>query len=269
MPPLPLHQSPPTLEPKTPYGLYVYVGVPESGKTTWARKHLEDLISSNGLPGLIVDSEGAGNLEDIPYFPKLGDALREVFKAGRNARWIPENKEEVSLLCEAVRHNRYCNLYIDEVAYYAKAGRIPEPLEHLIRAHRHLKVNILMTSQYITDFAPFVRSCATEVYAFRIHDPVALKYLYGYFGFEPQEIKRLDKGDARRWTRWDSWGVIEPPAVKGARGRPRRYHRGDGSANDPAKGNAPENPWPRERKTPLIPYPPQPLPAKVPPEAAK
>jgi len=163
----------------------IYVGDTGTGKTYLAYDHFKATLSATGRPGLIVDSMGARNFDDIRgrYLANTtDDALHTLYDRHQHAVFNPETPEESEILWGEVktRVDRFC-IFIDETSPWMSAHCAPKNLMFLIRSHRHRGHHMFLTTQYLGDFPPAVLQCLTKVYIFRSSAPQTLDRLADTF----------------------------------------------------------------------------------------
>jgi hypothetical protein len=192
------------------HSIRYYVGIPDSGKTTLARRHLCEAITVTGLPAIIVDSMYAGNLADIPACRTVAEVVERVWREGKHARYVPAGEADLSRLCDVVTAGKDCLLLIDEIARWASNRSMPDSLERLLRGYRHHRVSLLATTQAPVDLHQLARQCASDVYCFRIVSANAADLLEREWGFPPAALRALGRGAFLKWSRAEQFDAIPP-----------------------------------------------------------
>jgi hypothetical protein len=178
-------------------GVRWYVGIPGSGKTYLALAHLRELIESNGWPALVIDTAGVSNFASIPHARNVREALSWVWGAGNHAAIVPSDAMQVEQLVGACQGAGRVNLLVDEAAYWLSARSSGTGLLRLMRAHRHARANVLLTTQHLTGDVPQeALSCAPRLYVFRCTAPAVLKRLTE----EGIDADRVSKLPAREYV---------------------------------------------------------------------
>jgi hypothetical protein len=173
-------------------GVRWYVGIPDSGKTTLAKRHLAELVEENGNPALILDSSSVDQLADVRHARSIRECIEWVWGAGHHAAYLPNDAEEVDRLARACIDPGNVNLLIDEAHHWLTSRRGTDgPLLKLMRAHRHARANVLCTTQHLTGDIPHAAiSCAPRLYVFRCVDEAVLDCLKKQ-GLDPEQAKGL------------------------------------------------------------------------------
>ena len=182
-----------------------YVGIPESGKTTLARRRTADDIGATGYPAIIIDSMLAGNLADIPAATDPSQVVERVWGQGLHTRFHPQNEHDVETVFRAVQGGRRCILLIDEFSRWASNVYLPEIMEEVLRTYRHLNVIVHATTQYPGDLHRIARQCASQVYAFRCVSVGACKVLADEWGFDAEKVRAQRQGEFLTWARADGF----------------------------------------------------------------
>lgn len=77
------------------------------------------------------------------------------------------------------------------------AHSITPETSRLMRVWQHSDISVHLTSQRLEDIHQDAIACTTKLYAFRTTSPRTLERLQKDFGFNPEEIKVLQRGDYR------------------------------------------------------------------------
>jgi hypothetical protein len=180
-------------------GVYWYVGAPTAGKTTRALANLRADILATRRPALVVDSQAVGTLSDIPHYPTVRAAIEAVWRDGTHAAVTPSTVDEVSALAGAVRKGKRVHVLVDEARYWMSAHSITPELSRLMRVWQHSDISVHLTTQRLEDIHQDAIACTTRMYAFRTVSPRTLERLEREFGFDPQEIANLPRGEYKTW----------------------------------------------------------------------
>jgi hypothetical protein len=174
-----------------------YVGIPGAGKTTLARRHACELSAAEKKPILFLDSAGVANFEDVQHARTLKDLAHLVWTRGEHAAWIPTSSEEVEALVHLVAARGSIVLLVDEAAFWLSSSRgRGGGLLRLMRAHRHARVHLLLTTQHLSGDVPQeALSCAPDLYVFRCTSPVVLDRLEREYGVERRKVSCLTRGE--------------------------------------------------------------------------
>lgn len=160
-------------------GVRWYVGIPGSGKTTLALRHLREAIEQNGDPALVIDSAGVAQLAGIRRASTVREAIERVWGEARHARFVPNDAREVDELARACEAGKNVNLLVDETSPWLSSRRgIGGALVRLMRRHRHARARLFLTTQHLSGDVPQdALSCAPTLYVFRCTAPAVLHRL--------------------------------------------------------------------------------------------
>lgn len=170
-----------------------YIGCPASGKTTLARAHAIRAAKRNGWPVLVIDTEGVAQLAGIPRVRTVLHAIRRVFVERKSASFMPNDAAEVSALLERARRPGRVNLLVDEAHVWLSArSAVTDPLLRLMRAHRHAKVNLFLTTQHLSgDIPQAALACSPVLHVFRCTSPSTLDRLEKCFSLPRERVRAL------------------------------------------------------------------------------
>lgn len=140
----------------------------------------------------MIDSTGVDQLADVRHARSVREAIEWVWGSGENAAYLPSSFEEVDQLARACLDPGEVNVLVDEAHTWLTARRgVDGPLLKLMRAHRHAKVNILLTTQHLTgDIPQEALSCAPRLFVFRCSAPAVLERLKRE-GIDPERVQAL------------------------------------------------------------------------------
>lgn len=174
-------------------GTSYYVGAPASGKTTLARAHAIEAHLENRWPVLVIDSEGAAQLRGFAKVQSVEQAIERVWGQGLSCSFRPDDANQVERLLAAVHRPGRVNLLVDEVhLWLSSRSAVTDPLLRLMRAHRHSKVRIFLTTQHLSGDVPQAAlSCAPVLHVFRCTGPATLDRLEKQFGIDPRIVRNL------------------------------------------------------------------------------
>ena len=171
-----------------------YVGCTGSGKTTLALQDLQEDIKKNKHPALVIDSQGVKLLSGIRHARSWQETARIVWKKKKNCAFIPTDKEQVSNLFAVAREIGFTNCLLDEGGFWMSSRSIERSVELALRTHLHTDLNLRITTQNIADLAPIALQCTSRIKTFRCTSPRTLKRLSEEFGYKPEEIEKLERG---------------------------------------------------------------------------
>lgn len=187
----------------------LYLGIPGSGKTTLARRRAGEEVSKYNLPCLVLDSEGANNLADIPRAMTLQDVFDRLYNGRQNVRYMPEGEEDVERLAAGVRAGRNLVFLIDEFGYWASYRKILPSIARILRGHRHANIYLHATTQYLSDLAPLALQCYDNLYVFRNQSARGIERLQDEYLIPPEKIQNLPPGDCIHLQKWNPPGEME------------------------------------------------------------
>jgi hypothetical protein len=182
-------------------GVSLFIGGPGTGKTHHALGLAIADAEKSGRPLLVIDSAGVENFDR--YFatvltdPKA--VVAAVWEGGGHARYIPEDEDDVSLVFKAARAGQEVIVIIDEVSFWIEGGAAPKELSKLVRTYRHARVAVYLTSQYFSDFPPWLRNCVTDAFIFRNEDARALEHIEKQWHFPPAVVAGLPDRHFLEW----------------------------------------------------------------------
>jgi hypothetical protein len=200
-----------------------YVGIPGAGKTTLARRHACELAAAERKPIVFVDSAGVANFEDVQHARSLKDLVRLVWIDGQHAAWIPSSSEDVEQLVGQVAARGSVVLLVDEAAFWLSSSRgRGGGLLRLMRAHRHARVHLLLTTQHLSGDVPQeALSCAPDLYVFRCTSPAVLDRLEREYGVNRREVSCLTRGEFLHLS--TSFSVDTPRQGNARKGRADKH----------------------------------------------
>lgn len=172
-----------------------YIGCPDSGKTTLARFHAIEAARENGNPILVIDSEGVLQLRDFPRAHSVDQAVELIWGARQSVAYLPFDDDEVDRLLAACHKPGQVNVLIDEAhAWFdaTRGGALRRRILRLMRAHRHSKVRLLLTTQHLSgDIPQAALSCAPVLHVFRCTGPATLERLEREYGLDSMRVRNL------------------------------------------------------------------------------
>ena len=86
------------------------------------------------------------------------------------------------------------NILLDEAAFWMSSRSIPRPIELAFRTNLHTGLTIRATTQHAADISPVGIQCTTSIKAFRCTSARILERLKQEFGYNPEEIQKLERG---------------------------------------------------------------------------
>lgn len=184
-----------------------FTGVPGSGKTTAMIEAALKAVQETGKPFILLDVEGVAlpvsrpGFEFDHPFTRIEDTVGRL-KTGGMSRIMPATDEQASWIFRLVMACGGCVLGIDEIGYYARGMSLDPDLARLLRMNRHVKADVFATTQYIGDIAPLALQCASGVTAFRTTSQRGLDRLSLEYGLDPDELKKLERGQSKSWSAW-------------------------------------------------------------------
>jgi hypothetical protein len=173
-----------------------------TGKTTAALAEAQAEAGAAGLPLLILDSLGSSTFDHLraTFDVKTARAACvRVFRQGRHTLWVPKDPEEVEALAAVAfdmgHDGRSCVMLIDETSPWFSAMYRPRNLTLLVRAHRHCRISIFLTTQYLGDLSPAYLQCVERHRIFRTSSPRALQRIRDTFpGVDVRKVASLPVG---------------------------------------------------------------------------
>jgi hypothetical protein len=179
-----------------------FYGDVRTGKTTAALAEALAEAGAAALPLVIVDSLGSQTFDTLRQGIEVR-SLRELcvraWRLGRHALWVPRTADQVEALASVAfdmgHAGRSCVLLIDETSPWFSAYLRPERLTLLFRAHRHCRVSIFLTTQYLGDLSPAYMQCVEKHRVFRNSSPRALQRIRDAFpGMDVAKVAKLPVG---------------------------------------------------------------------------
>lgn len=187
----------------------VYVGSPGAGKTTLALRHAAELIQATGWPAIVVDLGAVSTFEAQPHVSSVREALEAAVGRGEHAYWTPRELGETEQLFAGVGAAREIVLLIDESHYLLARQRHAPELMRLMRAHRHRRVHVLLTTQALSNDVPQeALACAPTLYVMRTTALTSLERLEREYGLQPDAVRAQAVGDFFRVNPDNSVDVV-------------------------------------------------------------
>lgn len=177
-------------------GVRWYIGKPGAGKTTLAASHAAELVAITGYPVLCIDSAGVAQLKGIPRVRDGSAAVTAAFVERRHAAFTPRDASEVEYVCAATIMRGCVVLLVDEAAFWISSRKNSAPsLLRLMRAHRHSRAFVLLTTQHFSaDVPQEAISCAPDLYVFACESPAVLDRLERDYGLDRSQVAALARG---------------------------------------------------------------------------
>jgi hypothetical protein len=176
-------------------GVAWYVGAPQTGKTTLAVRHAGALVTSTGRPLLVLDWGGVNNFRDSYHVRTPEAAIEELYGEGEHCFYTPASREDADRLLAAVLEAGETNVLVDEAHYMLGRHGTSKPLLRMMRAHAHVGVFVLCTSQHYTgDVTSEARSCSPIMHVFRTTAELSLDLLRKSYDLEPRKLVALPTG---------------------------------------------------------------------------
>ena len=175
-------------------GIAYYIGAPASGKTTLARAHAIEAQRENRWPILVIDTEGVAQLRGFQHVRSVREAIESLWgRPRRNAALRPRGPEEVEAILAAVHRCGRVNVLVDEVhLWLTSRSAVTDPLLRLMRAHRHVKLRLFLTTQHLSgDIPQAALSCAPVLHVFRCTSPATLERLERHWDIRPELVRTL------------------------------------------------------------------------------
>lgn len=179
-----------------------YYGDVRTGKTTAALAEAQAEAGAAGLPLLILDSLGSqtfDHLRDALEVKSARAACLRMWRTGKHTLWVPKDPEDVEAVAAVAfdmgHAGRPCVVLIDETSPWFSAWSRPKNLTLLIRAHRHCRVSVFLTTQYLGDLSPAYLQCVEKHRVFRNTSPRALQRIRETFPeIDVEKVSRLPVG---------------------------------------------------------------------------
>lgn len=173
-----------------------YIGIPGAGKTTLAAHHLAQLTRTTRRPAIVIDSGGVAQLAHVPRAASVREVVSSAWRDREHCAFTPKTAEEVDAIARAVMAGKDVNLLVDEAGFWigANKGR-DSALVRLLRAWRHARSSVLLTTQHLTgDVSQAALSCAPVLFVFRCTSPTVLDRLEREYALSRQRVASLDRG---------------------------------------------------------------------------
>lgn len=146
-----------------------YVGEPGSGKSTLALQHAIELSQLRDVPILLMDGESVIEPWQLEWdvearsLPEIELALAE----GKHVRYTALNRTDAIPVFQKVHEVGHVILAIDEASTWARGNQAVPELIETARIYRHLKLDLILTTQYPGDLTPVLWATKTDIFAFR------------------------------------------------------------------------------------------------------
>jgi len=179
-------------------GVYIYVGITQSGKTTKALSDLRQDIREDGRPALIVDLGPAINFKGTYHEKDRQAVFRKLYGEQSHAVYTPHDMDDFDLLMNGVAKCGGIHVILDEVRWVANYNRISVPLTTALRHWAHGDdgpVTYRCTSQRPGDLHRDFYACLTgDLYAFRIPPGLDQDRLVRECNFDQKALGTLPRG---------------------------------------------------------------------------
>lgn len=184
-------------------GIIAYAGTTGAGKTYLARKHFDELVSE-GCNGLVVDSQGVENFDDIPHVLKVAEIFPALWKPrkesdpGNVVAWTPsaegrlEDTELVDSVAQVIRQVKGkagpLVVLVDEFSFWKSCKEV----KMLCRCWRHADATLLLTTQHLSaDLGQVVFGCNPQLVIFKSTAPRTLDFLEKWHGLDNLTVKEI------------------------------------------------------------------------------
>jgi hypothetical protein len=171
-----------------------YVGARRTGKTYLALRHLAS--RADGRPAVVVDSIGADNFASMAgRCDTIDAAIDRAWKQKLHTVVSPRTDDEGALLFDCAADLGGVHLLVDESARWITGRRSCASLEMLLRAGRHRRVSVALTTQHFSGDVPqWVFQVEPAFYLFRTRGRRALERLAEEFEDEglPEQVAALE-----------------------------------------------------------------------------
>ena len=176
-------------------GICWYAGIPGAGKTTRAIEEARTISSATGRPILAIDPARVEQFtgSDWQRAKTVDECIALTWKDGRHTVFTPNDEMEAEAIFGAVNEAGGVVLLIDEAHYYLSAHYLSPNLSKIMRAYRHLKLKIILTTQNFGDIPQRALGQAPHLYIGRQTAPLVLDRLEKQYGLDPQKIRNIPK----------------------------------------------------------------------------
>ncbi len=170
-----------------------YFGCPLAGKTLLASIHFQAKVIERQVPGIIIDSEGASNFQDVAHAGSVDELVERVWTRGETLAFIPDDQAQVDRISEACRFPGEVVLFVDEASHWLSRGRgTGTPLLRLLRTCRHRGTDVYLTTQHLSGDTPAeALALAPELFIFRTTSWPALERLQAQYRLDPDALQLL------------------------------------------------------------------------------
>lgn len=179
-------------------GVFIYVGVTQSGKTTKALEDARADIRVDGRPCLVLDLGPARNFRGTYHEPDRAHVLGKLYGARTHCVYTPSSPEDFDALLKGVAKVGDVHVIVDEVRWVASYKNISLEFTQALRHWAHGEdgpTTWRCTSQRPSDLHRDFYACLTgELYAFRTAPGPDLDRLVRECGFDPDVLAGLDRG---------------------------------------------------------------------------
>lgn len=157
-------------------------------------------MRANRYPALVIDSGGVAQLAHVPRARSTDDLIRRVWGQRTHAAITPADADQVDALARAVLAAGRVNVLVDEAGFWLGSTKGKgSPLLRLLRAWRHARANVLLTTQHLSgDVSQAALSCAPTLYVFRCTSAAVLERLERDYGLAPARVRGLQRGSFLR-----------------------------------------------------------------------
>ncbi len=142
----------------------------------------------------MLDAAGVRSFDAVPRAESIAEASR-VWRDGGPLAWTPESADEVDRIARAALAAPGTVLLVDEAHYWLSAATRSSALLRLMRASRHARAQLHLTTQYLgSDIPQPALACASDLFVFRTTAPRSLELLRSQWGIEPRRASGLPRG---------------------------------------------------------------------------
>jgi len=143
---------------------------------------------------VVLDAIGVGSFDGL----RVARSLQEIAPAWVDRRPVlfsPESSAEVDTIAEAALAAPGTVLLVDEAHYWLNANSRSSGLLRIMRACRHARASLHLTTQYLgSDIPQAAFASASDLFVFRTTAPRSLELLRASWGVDPGKAASLPRG---------------------------------------------------------------------------
>jgi hypothetical protein len=183
-------------------GVFMYLGMTQTKKTTKAYADLADDVAATGWPALVLDCMPAWNFEHERHVDTPEAVLDSLYGQGRHTFFTPRSTDDIDWILRGIRAKRpdgsklgKIHILWDECSIQMSKWKITDEISQTLRGWAHYSLTFRLVTQRPGDLHGDVFGCNPEAYVHRVRKAGDLDRLREEFNLDPEKVKALPDGE--------------------------------------------------------------------------